>query len=139
MSILSQLRIKTRLSTICQQRILSYFGHTVRRGDESLEKLIVVGNTEGKRSRGRSPTRWTDQVKDSSSSKFYAVVRDALDRDRWRQIIRSRCNSDANHDPRIWGTDYRERENYWSDFSHTIFLWLYKLPLFNILRMWMFL
>lgn len=100
-SILNQLKIKTRLSTICQQRILSYFGHTVRRGDESLEKLIVVGSTEGKRSRGRSPTRWTDQVKDSSSSEFYAVVRDALDRNRWRQIIRSRCYPDADHDPQI--------------------------------------
>ncbi|XP_049886587.1 uncharacterized protein LOC126381094 [Pectinophora gossypiella] len=40
-SIMTQLQIKTRLSTICQQRILSYFGHTMRRGDDSLEKLIV--------------------------------------------------------------------------------------------------
>ena len=47
-SILAQLHIKQRLSTICHQRILSYFGHIVRRGDENLEKLIIVGNVEGK-------------------------------------------------------------------------------------------
>lgn len=54
-SILYQLDIKTRLSTVCLQRILSYFGHIMQRGDSSLEKLVIVGNTEGKRPRGRSP------------------------------------------------------------------------------------
>jgi len=28
-----------------------YFGHITRRGDDSLEKLVIVGNVEGKRSR----------------------------------------------------------------------------------------
>lgn len=45
---------------------LSYFGHTIRTGGENLEKLIVVGDTKGKRSHGRSPMKWTNQVKDSS-------------------------------------------------------------------------
>ncbi|XP_049875569.1 uncharacterized protein LOC126373453 [Pectinophora gossypiella] len=44
---------------------------------------------------------WTDQVKDSSSSKLYTVVREALDRNRWRQIVRSRCNPHIDHDPQI--------------------------------------
>jgi IS30 family transposase len=49
----------------------------------------LIGKTAEKRSRGRSPTRWTDQVKISSFSKLYTVVRDAQDRNWWRQIIRS--------------------------------------------------
>ncbi|CAF4768310.1 unnamed protein product [Pieris macdunnoughi] len=65
--------------TICQQRILSYY-HKMRRGNETLEKLITVRNTEAKRSSGRSPTRWTDQVKDSSPSKLYTVIREELDK-----------------------------------------------------------
>ncbi|CAH2268335.1 jg5507 [Pararge aegeria aegeria] len=34
----------------------------MRRGNDSLEKNIVTGNTEGKRPRGRSTTRWADQL-----------------------------------------------------------------------------
>ena len=49
LSILSQLKIKDRLSAQCHRHILIYFGHIVRRGDNSLEKLIVAGNVEGKR------------------------------------------------------------------------------------------
>lgn len=56
---------------------------------------------KSRQSRGRSPTRWTDQVEDSSSSKLYAEVRDALDRDRLRQIIRAKCCPDTDHDPQI--------------------------------------
>lgn len=97
-SILNQLKIKTRLSTICQQRILAYFGHLMRRGDDNLEKLVIVGNVNGKRSRGRSPTRWTDQLKVAPSNKFCDAVRLAMDRSGWREFVRAKmCSSD--HDP----------------------------------------
>ncbi|XP_063389200.1 uncharacterized protein LOC134674985 [Cydia fagiglandana] len=36
-SILKELKITTRLSTICTQRVLKFFGHTVRRGTDTLE------------------------------------------------------------------------------------------------------
>ena len=105
-SILSQLKVKTRLSTICRQRILAYFGHVVRKGDENLEKLIMVGNTEGKRSRGRSPTRWTDQMMDSPATKFHNIVRHAMNRSRWRQKIYSEYGqTNFDHDPQSWGAD----------------------------------
>jgi len=42
-----------------------YFGHITRRGDDSLEKLVIVGNVEGKRSRP-TPTRWTNQLKEDN-------------------------------------------------------------------------
>ncbi|XP_063628267.1 uncharacterized protein LOC134799784 [Cydia splendana] len=60
-SILQQLGIQTRLSTTCFKRILSYFGHIARREPDNLEKLVVVGKVDGKRRRGRSPARWSDQ------------------------------------------------------------------------------
>ncbi|CAH2210267.1 jg18851 [Pararge aegeria aegeria] len=58
-------------STMCLQRILSYFEHITRRGNEIIEKSIVVGNVEGKRPRGRSLTRWSDQLRKTGTRTFY--------------------------------------------------------------------
>ena len=43
---------------------LQYFGHLMRRTD-SLEKTMMVGNTEGGRRRGRQRMRWLDGITDS--------------------------------------------------------------------------
>ncbi|KAI5641890.1 zinc finger, c3HC4 type (RING finger) domain-containing protein [Phthorimaea operculella] len=40
------------ISTICLRRTLGFFGHLARREPDSLEKLILVGHVEGRRSRG---------------------------------------------------------------------------------------
>jgi hypothetical protein len=56
-SILQELSITVRLSSVRLERILKYFGHVARRGEESLEKLILVGKTAGTRPRGRSSLR----------------------------------------------------------------------------------
>jgi hypothetical protein len=77
-------------------RILPYFGHIMRRED-NLEKLVVVGEVEGKRIQGSSPTRWSEQVKKGSSLSFLQAVRATMDRDRWRNIIMKVKTSD--HDP----------------------------------------
>jgi hypothetical protein len=70
----------------------------MRREDDNLEKLVVVGGVEGKRTRGRLPTRWSDQEKEGSfSTKISQAVR-AMDRNRWRDIIMKVKTSD--HDPR---------------------------------------
>ena len=53
-SMFSQLKIKTRLSSIIDQRFISYFAYIMRKGGENLERLV---GTEGKRSRDRSPDR----------------------------------------------------------------------------------
>ncbi|XP_011685474.1 PREDICTED: uncharacterized protein LOC105448526 [Wasmannia auropunctata] len=65
-SILKEVGIKERLSVTCRKRIL-YFGHVVRRGDENLEKLVLTGSVESKRPRGRSPSRWADQIKEDGN------------------------------------------------------------------------
>ncbi|KAL4149349.1 hypothetical protein QTP88_003311 [Uroleucon formosanum] len=56
-SILAMLNIETRLAVVCKQRILRFFGHIIRRDESSLEKLVIEGKIEGKRSRGRTPMR----------------------------------------------------------------------------------
>ena len=43
---------------------LQYFGYLMRRAD-SLEKILMLGNIEGKRRRGGQRTRWLDDIIDS--------------------------------------------------------------------------
>lgn len=61
-SILKQLNIQSRLFTICVKRIFEIFGHIARKSSDNLEKFMVTGKISGKRSRGRYPMRWSDQI-----------------------------------------------------------------------------
>ena len=42
---------------------LQYFGHLMQRAD-SLEKTLMLGNTEGRRRRGQQRMRWLDGITD---------------------------------------------------------------------------
>ncbi|CAH2241005.1 jg4076 [Pararge aegeria aegeria] len=52
----------------------------------SIELLVVKGNVGGKRSRGRSPTRWTDVIKAATQTSIVQCSRNAEDRNKWRRI-----------------------------------------------------
>ena len=43
---------------------LQYFGHLMQRAD-SLEKILMLGKTEGGRRRGQQRMRWLDGITDS--------------------------------------------------------------------------
>ena len=84
-SILKELNIKERLSSTVQIRILRFFGHVTRKED-SMERLVVQGQMEGKRSRGRSPTRWSDLIKSITQSTMPECSHKAANRTVWRRI-----------------------------------------------------
>ncbi|CAG9832941.1 unnamed protein product, partial [Diabrotica balteata] len=86
-SILEQLKVKERLLKQIQQRNLQYFGHIARRTG-TMEKLILEGIVEGKRSRGRSPSRWVDQTKTLINQGLHEAEQLVQDREGWREILK---------------------------------------------------
>lgn len=65
---------------ICFQRIFKYFSHIARKNPDSLEKLMVAGRVDGRRSRGSSPTCWSDLVKTLTGLPITAALRTAENR-----------------------------------------------------------
>ena len=63
-SILNEISPGCSLEGLMLKPKLQYFGHLMRRADSS-EKTLMLGKTEGKRSRGQQRMRWLHGIMDS--------------------------------------------------------------------------
>ena len=63
-SILKEISPGCSLEGLMLKLKLQYFGHLMRRTD-SFEKTLILGNSEGRRRRGRQRMRWLDGITDS--------------------------------------------------------------------------
>ena len=70
--ILKEINTAYSLEGLMLKQKLQYFGHLMGRGN-SLEKTLVLGTTEGRRTKGKQRMKWLDSITDSmdmSLSKF---------------------------------------------------------------------
>ena len=66
---------------------LQYSGHLMRRAD-SLEKTLILGETEGGRIRGRQRMRWLDGISDWMDMSFIEQAPGAvMDREAWHAAV----------------------------------------------------
>ena len=63
-SILKEINLEYSLEELLQKQKLQYFGHLMQITN-SLEKTLMMGETEGKRNRGWQRIRWLDGITDS--------------------------------------------------------------------------
>jgi hypothetical protein len=85
---------ETEISIQIKRLKLTWIGHTLRKGNEVIEREVLDWNPQGKRRRGRPKQTWRRSVHNEALEKgkrWSEVKRMARDRTRWRRFVDVLC------------------------------------------------
>jgi len=90
--VLNKAGIKRELLDTVKARTLAYYGHTMRKPRNCLEREIMQGTMPGVRRQGRPRTAWTNNIKLWTGLSVEDSITMTEHRDKWRKYVHGVTN-----------------------------------------------